>query len=89
METGYAVRVDLIDKRDRRFTINEWYGLQRDQLNKEVWLNLKDFHPYGWGEFSSSPLNPADVREIQLRFYINTLNEPIPFQIEFLSPKIF
>ncbi len=87
METGYAVRVDLIDKHKRRFTVYEWFGLQRGQFNQEAWLNLEDFHPYCWGKFSTDPFNPADVREIQLRFHINTPNEPVPIQVEFLKPR--
>jgi len=86
-ETGNIARVDLIDKASRRFTIYEWFGLQRGQLNRDVWLNLKDFHSYGWGEFRPSALNPADVREIQLRLYFTNVAEEIPFHIEFLKPK--
>jgi hypothetical protein len=88
MEHGFAVRIDLIDVHQRRFSQFEWYGLVRGKLNRELWLNMADFHPFGWGNFKSAPFNPAEVREIQLRLFFGRSNVPVPFQLDFLRNKL-
>ncbi len=80
------MRVDLIDVNRRRFTISENRGLPYYSKSSSVLLNIKDFHPYFWGHHASLPLDPADVREIQLRFYYAEPENPAGFRIYWVTP---
>ena len=82
------VRLDLIDDRQQRFTIWENFGVDYYGARDDVWLNLKDFHIYFWGPCSENPqLNPASVRELQLRFYFTKPNDPLAVRLSLLQPK--
>lgn len=66
-----TARVDLLDSEGRRFTQWENLGHVRGlPITSPRWLNLADFHPYAWGKLDEQRrLKPAEVRELQLRFY--------------------
>jgi hypothetical protein len=83
-----AVRLDLIDDQQQRFTIWENFGVDYYGSRDDVWLNLKDFHIYFWGPCSENPqFNPAGVRELQLRFYFAKANDPLAVTLSLLTPK--
>ena len=67
-----AVRVDLVDREGRRFSVVENLG-RNPHLPREnsLLLAYRSFHPWVFGRALPGRfrMNPPDVREIQLRFY--------------------
>ncbi len=81
-------RVDLVDVRGRRFTIWENFGISYTESSDELWLNIADFHLYGWGRTEGDPkLNPVEVREIHLRTYLGKTGQPLHLQISCWQPR--
>src|SRR5262249_37519845 len=70
-EVGVDVRVDLVDKHGQRFTISEGFGRNPYRHGDgNIYLSYRDLHIYQWGRCTESPVfRPADIREIQLRFF--------------------
>jgi len=69
-EDGADFRVDLIDDRGERFTV--WENLGRDyfQPERQIWLNLRDFHLFWAGRCEpGAAFEPHRIREVQLRFF--------------------
>lgn len=66
-----AIRVDLVDADGQRFAIAEGLGRNpKKSSSDEVFLALKDFHPYAFGRLTNQPVfRPEAVREIHLRFH--------------------
>jgi hypothetical protein len=79
-----SVRVDLVDKTGRRFTIWENLGRARGQgPDDPIWMALADFHPFAWGVLDRHRrLRPEEIREVQLRFYAQKSPAMIDIEIK-------
>jgi hypothetical protein len=88
VDSGFRVRVDLVDRKGQRFTIWENLGANYYGPGDDVWLNLEDFHVYFWGRCSDRPVfHPEAVEEIQLRFYIARPNDPRTVKLTLMEPR--
>ncbi len=86
MASVALVRVDLVDKKGQRFSIWENFGMNYARPSPDVWLGIEDFNVYFWGRCGADPrLRPADVREVQLRFYYRKANEPVDARLSFMK----
>ncbi len=88
MGRDFQVRVDLVNRQGERFSIWENFGVSYYRPSADVWLNLRDFHPYFWGRCRGSPeLRPEEVREIQLRLFAKKANDPVELSLSLHVPK--
>ena len=88
MDPSFKVRVDLVDKRDQRFTIWENFGASYWGPRDDVWLSLDDFHVYFWGRCTEAPvLHAEEIREIRLRFYFAKADDRRTVRLTLFEPK--
>ena len=86
MASAAFVRVDLVDKKGQRFSIWENLGMNYARPSPDVWLSIEDFNVYFWGRCKADArLHPADVREVQLRFFFRKTNDPVDARLSFMN----
>jgi hypothetical protein len=82
------IRVDLVDAQGQRFSVSENYGRNWiDPVYGETFLSYRDFHLYVWGHCTVHPVfRPADIREIQLRFYSKSPAGSAEVRLDVVAP---
>lgn len=89
MKPGHMVLVQLVDDRGQRYTIWENFGHSYFRpAERDLWLNIRDFHPYFWGRCADDPaLRPERIREIQLMFYTRQPGECFNVDFSWRAPR--
>jgi hypothetical protein len=88
-KAAVGIRVDLVDKHGQRFSISENFGRNRFRYRDgdDVYLAYRDFHIYQWGRCAENPgFHPADVREIQLRFFPSAPRASTKVSLDVVAP---
>jgi hypothetical protein len=88
MTKDRKVLVVLVDDRGQRYTIWENFGADYYGSRSDIWLNLEDIHADFWGPMSTDyQFRPERIREVHLRFYLNTPNDPVGVRLTLLKAK--
>lgn len=87
LQDAKKLRVILVDGEGRRFTVWENCGVDYYGPQDELRLDVRDFHPYAWGKVDTKfRIEPASIREVQLRFYFAKANDPLAVRLSWLTP---
>jgi hypothetical protein len=88
MTKDRKVLVVLVDDRGQRYSIWENFGADYYGSRSDIWLNLEDFHADFWGPMSVDyQFRPERIREVQLRFYLDTPNDRVGVRLTLLTAK--
>jgi hypothetical protein len=88
MSKDCKVLLVLVDDRGQRYTIWENFGADYYGSRSDIWLNYEDIHPDFWGPMSEDyPFRPERIREVHLRFYLSTLNDPVGVKLSLLTRR--
>lgn len=83
MGDNRRVRLDLVDDRGQRFSIWENGGFEYFERSGELWLSLRDIHPFFWGRATSRfRFEPSRIVELQLRPYVADPAEVMTVRVE-------
>jgi hypothetical protein len=86
LESEFYLRLDLLTAAGERYTLFEHGGSNPAHPSREVWLNRHDFHLYFWSRYPTRAheLNPASIRELQLRLRFAHPETPAHLTLEAL-----
>jgi hypothetical protein len=85
--TSTRFRLDLVDDKGQRFSIPEWFGMNRfSPTPNEILLSYDDFHLHSFGRSTEKPFfDPSAIREIQLRFYMISKAKPATVELDVVA----